>query len=148
MPINYTVIYDSSTGAHYCPESSSNSVTVQLVQDAIVKHDGTFVEAIDIVYSPDPASGQYPTWEFSLYLENVNYSIYPIDPEYIECAVGFGYGVIKNPAYPPDGRYTVGFAPPANGCDEIITLFYFGNDSGPPTKLTVKVKKKPTFSCP
>lgn len=43
-------------------------------------------------------------------------------------------------------RHTVEFIPPANGGDEIITLFAFGTYSGPPTKLTVKMKKPRTSS--
>lgn len=144
MPINYTIIYNESAAASACA-SNASSLTVDLVQDAIVKHARTYVDVIEIVYSKD-ALGNYPTSSFSLVLENTTYDIEPIEPEQIvptgTPSVVFGHTITENAT-----SYTVTFTPP-DGVGDVFTLFNFGSDSGPATKLTVKVKREPNFACP
>lgn len=146
MPINYTIIYNESAAASVCADNvSPPSLTVDLVQDAIVKHLRKYVDVIEIVYSKD-ALGDYPTSPFSLVLENNTYDIEPIVPEQIvptaPPAVAFVHSITPNAT-----SYTVTFTPPDDG-GNVFTLFNFGSDSGPATKLTVKVKREPNFACP
>jgi hypothetical protein len=139
MPVNYNIIYNSSGTSPTC--GSGSTVTVDLVQDAIVQYNSSNVEAIEIVYSENSGGG-YPTGSFVLTLNNTTYEIDPIDPTAVSGTNPFTHSSTENAT-----SYTVTFAPPS-GTDEVLTLFDFGSESGPATKLSVKVRRKQDYSCP
>jgi hypothetical protein len=136
MPIHHYVLFDSATGAHTCAQGSS--VTVDLVQDAIVQLDSTYVESITVTYSPDP----WPNTDFVLVIARTDsrYTINPISPVDLEGENGSTAQVTTTLA-----SFIVVFSAPT---DSGTKLFEFGDDSGPPTKLQVKIKTQPTtYSC-
>lgn len=142
MPLHYDIIYDSTTGAHHC--GSGTSLTVDLVQHAIVKHDGSYVEEIVIIYSPDPTNGNYPPNNFALTLTNNSYDIEPITDTVLDRDNGCS---IDDPVENGDDWTVTVNAPNQNGPNG-TTLFEFGTSSGPPTKVKLKVKRVPTtYSC-
>jgi hypothetical protein len=139
MPINCKIIYYESSSATVCTGNMS-SLTVDLVQDAIVKHNGFYVDAIDVVYSKD-SSNNYPTSSFNLVLMNTTYEIQPIEVEEITG------GPFTHVASEFGNYHILTFSPPS-GTSDVFTLFNLGTDSGPATKLSVRVKREPGFTCP
>lgn len=138
MPIHHKIIYDLATGNSAC--FSTSSATVDLVQHAIVQHDRSYVEQIDIIYSPATGGG-FPTSAFTLTMNDTSYSITPITRTVLTNDNGSTHSVTNGGT-----AYTVTFsAPDADG----EVLFEFGTSSGPGTKLKVKVKRQTsTFTCP
>jgi hypothetical protein len=138
MPINYKIIYNGG-GTPTC--GSGSTLSVALVQDAIVQYSSSYVDIIEIVYSENSGGG-YPTGNFTLDLTNTTYEIAPIEVTAMSGTNPFTHSSAEFSTY-----YTVTFTPPS-GTDEVLTLFDFGSESGPPSKLTVKTQRKPTHTCP
>lgn len=137
MPIHHKIIYDSATGNHDC--FSSSSTTVTLVQHAIVQFGRSYVEQIDIIYSPD-ATGNVPTSSFMLTMTDTSFSITPIARTVLTTDNGSTCSVTNG-----GSAYAVAFSGPTDPGD---VLFEFGSSSGPGTKLKVKVKRQTTtFTC-
>lgn len=138
MPVNYKIIYNSGS-TPTC--GSGSTLTVDLVQDAIVQYNSSNVDIIEIVYSENSGGG-YPTGTFTLTLNNTTYEIAPIDPTAVSGTNPFTHSSTEYATH-----YTVTFTPPS-GTDEVFTLFDFGSTSGPASKLSVKTRRKPTHTCP
>lgn len=144
MPIHRYILFDSASGAHHCAQESTTRV--DLVQDAIVKYGSTYVDSITVVYSPDPSGAPPPSTSFTLiFVRTVSsYIITPItpnnDPIDIEGSNGSEWSMSTS-----SDAYTVVFTAPSSSGTR---LFEFGDSSGPPTKVTVKIKHQPTtYSC-
>lgn len=137
MPIHHKIIYNLSTGDHDC--FSSSSTTVTLVQHAIVQFGRSYVDQIDIIYSPD-ATGTPPESSFTLTMTDTSYSITPITRSVLTTDNGSTHSVTNGGT-----AYAVVFGAPTDPGD---VLFEFGSSSGPGTKLKVKVKRQTTtFTC-
>lgn len=145
MPIYHDIIYNASTGrssSHSCQQGDSTRVT--LVQDAIVKHDGSYVELIEISYAPD-AAGSMPTGDFTLDLLDLDHEVLPIEVEDIAGANPFTHSHTTDTGA---DKHILTFSPPT-GTDAVTTVFNLGSDAGPPTKLVIKIKRRPEgYTCP
>ena len=143
--IHHDIIYNASTGrsgSHQCQAGDAASVT--LVQDAIVKHAGSYVEVIAVTFEMD-AAGNSPAGSFKLDLSNLSYDVLPIQTDHIQGAHPFTLIHDEDPA---QDQHVVTISAPG-GSDIVKTVFNFGSDFGPPTKLVVKVERQPAgYTCP
>jgi hypothetical protein len=142
MPIHHTIIYDvDASEENVCAQASA--LETELFQHAIVKHDGSYVEQVDVTYSPDGA-GMFSTAAFQLTMLDLSYQVTPIARTVLTARDnGSTHTVTTDTA---NDRYVVSFSAPTVTGD---VLFEFGTSSTPPTKLKVVIKHKPLpFTCP
>lgn len=155
MPIHYEIIYDVSTNDPDCElwdPNTDNPVEVHLVQNDTVKYPGPrddHVEEVVVYYSQD-ASQTYPTEPFKLRIKNTGTYTLTLSncsgspPCSGELISGTSPPSQTTPQTPGSNDYQWDFDAPTNVS---VTLFEFGDGSGPPSKLAVKVKKQTGFSC-